>query len=310
MNTWFRYHVSAICLALAQFRRSPGHFFFNILVLSMTLALPFGGITLLDNIQSVTGQLSVSPEISLFLKQNTERADAQAMEQSIRQLLRKDNIAADIIFIPKEAALDSLEEKTGLNDMAGPLGKNPLPDSYIIRLSDNMPDGTTLSARIDAITSQLQKLPETDKVQIDSDWTKRLAALLGVMRMGLVFLGGVLCSVLMCCTFNTIRLQVLMHLDEITLSWHVGANRAYIRRPFCYMGIFLGLFSGCLALILVGLSLYPFNSAINELAQLYGSDFRLSPLNPGTSVILLLASAALGWLGALLSVNRQLRKIY
>ena len=98
MNTWFRYHVSAICLALAQFRRSPGHFFFNILVLSMTLALPFGGITLLDNIQSVTGQLYVSPEISLFLKQNTERADAQAMEQSIRQLLRKDNIAADIIF--------------------------------------------------------------------------------------------------------------------------------------------------------------------------------------------------------------------
>ena len=48
MNTWLRYHVSAIRLALAQFRRSPGHFFFNILVLSMTLALPFGGITLLD----------------------------------------------------------------------------------------------------------------------------------------------------------------------------------------------------------------------------------------------------------------------
>ncbi len=310
MNTWLRYHVSAIRLALAQFRRSPGHFFFNILVLSMTLALPFGGITLLDNIQSVTGRLSVSPEISLFLKQNTERANAQAMEPAIKQLLGTSKIAAEVIFIPKETALDSLEEKTGLQGMADSLGKNPLPDSYIIRLSDNTPDGTTLSARIETLTGQLQQLPETDKVQIDSAWTKRLAALLGIMRMGLVFLGIVLGIVVIIVTFNTIRLQVLMHLDEITLSWHVGASRAYIRRPFCYMGIFLGLFSGVLALILVGLSLYPFNSAINELAQLYGSDFRLSPLNPGTSAILLLASATLGWLGALLSVNRQLRKIY
>lgn len=310
MNTWLRYHVSAICLALAQFRRSPGHFFFNILVLSMTLALPFSGITLLDNIQSVTRQLSVSPEISLFLKQNTERADAQNMEQSIRQLLRKDNITADIIFIPKEAALNSLEEKTGLNEIADSLGKNPLPDSYIIRLSESAPDGTTLSARIESLTAQLQKLSATDKVQIDSDWTKRLAALLGVMRMGLLFLGIVLAIVVIVVTFNTIRLQVLMHLDEITLSWHVGASRAYIRRPFCYMGIFFGLFSGVLALIFVDLSLYPFNNAINELAQLYGSDFRLSPLNPGTSAVLLLACAALGWLGAVLSVNRQLRKIY
>ena len=45
MNTWFRYHVSAICLALAQFRRSPGHFFFNILVMaSVSLAaIKIGG---------------------------------------------------------------------------------------------------------------------------------------------------------------------------------------------------------------------------------------------------------------------------
>ena len=73
MKIWFRHHVAAICHALAQFRRSPGHFFFNILVLSMTLALPFGGMTILDNIQSITEQLSVSPEISIFLKQEISR---------------------------------------------------------------------------------------------------------------------------------------------------------------------------------------------------------------------------------------------
>ena len=309
MKIWFRHHVAAICHALAQFRRSPGHFFFNILVLSMTLALPFGGMTILDNIRSVTEQLSVSPEISIFLKQEISRDRTIAMEQSIHKILRTDHQKAEILFIPKETALESLQKKTGMNDIADSLGRNPLPDSYVIRLPDNMSSGTALAAQIESVVHQLQKLPGIDKVQIDSDWTKRLAALLSVLRMGLLFLAIILSIVVIVVTFNTIRLQVLMHLDEITLSWHVGASRAYIRRPFYYMGIFLGLFSGCFALLLINLSLIPFNSALYELTQLYGSSFQLTPLNPVISVILLGASAALGWLGALLSVNRQLRRI-
>ncbi len=309
MKIWFRHHATAICHALAQFRRSPGHFFFNLLVLSMTLALPFGGMTILDNIQSVTKQLSVLPEISIFMKQDANCDRARTMEPAIDKILRANRQKAEIIFISREAALESLQKKTGLNQIADSLGQNPLPDSYIIRLSDKTPPGAALTAQIERIASQIQTLPDIDKVQIDSDWTKRLAALLGVLRMGLLFLAVILSIVVIIVTFNTIRLQVLMHLDEITLSWHVGASRAYIRRPFYYMGLFLGFFSGCLALILTNLSLFPFNSAIYELARLYGSDFRLTPLNPVISTCLLCISAALGWLGALLSVNRQLRKI-
>ena len=309
MNIWFRHHITAIRHALAQFRRSPGHFFFNILVLSMTLALPFGGLTLLDNVQSVTEQLSVSPEISIFIQQDASRENALALETSIDKILHDADQKAEIVFIPKETALDSLQEKTGLNDIVDSLGRNPLPDSYVIRLSENT-SNTALSVQMEAVAGQLEKLPVVDKVQIDSAWTKRLAALLDVLRMGLLFLAVVLSVVVIVVTFNTIRLQVLMHVDEITLAWHVGASRAYIRRPFCYMGIFLGLFSGCFALLLIDLSLYPFNSAIHELTRLYGSDFQLTPLDPLLSVILLFASATLGWLGALLSVNRQLRRIY
>lgn len=123
MKIWFRHHVAAICHALAQFRRSPGHFFFNILVLSMTLALPFGGMTILDNIQSITEQLSVSPEISIFLKQEISRDRTIAMEQSIHKILRTDHQKAEILFIPKETALESLQKKTGMNDIADSLGR-------------------------------------------------------------------------------------------------------------------------------------------------------------------------------------------
>ncbi len=308
MNIWFSNHINAIGNALAQFRRSPGHFFFNILVLAMTLALPFGGITLLDNVQSVTRQLSVSPEISVFLKTDTSATDAAAAGQSINRIFQAEKQNIELIFITKDAALQSLQKKTGLSDVIDSLGNNPLPDSYVIRLI-NGAENHNVSTQIESAVAQLQKIPSVDKVQVDSDWTKRLAALLSVMRMGLLFLAIILSVVVIVVTFNTVRLQVLLHLDEITVSWHIGASRAYIRRPFYYMGIFLGLFSGIIALVLIDLCLYPFNTVIVELAQLYGSNFQLTPLSPAISAILLAGSAALGWLGAILSVNRQLWKI-
>ena len=89
MNIWFTNHINAIGNALGQFRRSPGHFFFNILVLAMTLALPFGGITLLDDIQSVTRQLSVSPEISVFLKADTSQQTLPLQNNPLQKYFRR-----------------------------------------------------------------------------------------------------------------------------------------------------------------------------------------------------------------------------
>ncbi|NLC24537.1 MAG: ABC transporter permease, partial [Oxalobacter sp.] len=83
MSNWFRQHFFAIGDAFAQLRRAPGNYFFNILVLSMTLALPFAGVTLLENLQTLTGRMAVEPEISIFLNLEVSREDAQALEQPI-----------------------------------------------------------------------------------------------------------------------------------------------------------------------------------------------------------------------------------
>jgi cell division transport system permease protein len=47
-------------------RRSPGGFLFNVLVVAIALALPFMGVTLLDNVRPMSESLSVDPEISVF----------------------------------------------------------------------------------------------------------------------------------------------------------------------------------------------------------------------------------------------------
>lgn len=308
MSKWFRQHFFAIRDAFSQLRRAPGNYFFNILVLSMTLALPFAGVTLLENLQALTSRMAVEPEISLFLDRTTSREEAKALEKRINQILYSDEHNHDIIFIPKEKALNALQKKEGVTDIVKTLGKNPLPDSYLIRIAGN--DGDPRFTRhIENIAKQLEKLPHIQKVQIDSDWIKRLAALVRVVRLGIFFLGATLGIVVIAVIFNTIRLQVLTRTEEITLIRTVGATRAYIRRPFYYTGILLGLLSGIVALCIVLLALHPLNNVIADLARLYASNLQLSPPDPLVAAYLLLSSAALGWIGALLSVNRHLSRI-
>lgn len=305
MKNWLREHSFALGVALAQLRRAPGNFLFNVLVLSMTLALPFAGLTVLDNVQSVTAQLAVEPEISVFTHIDMPRSKTAALEPAIRRIVLPAGKKIEIEFVPREQALAALNERSGLGDVVAALGSNPLPDGYLIRLAGS--DGS--AASIEAIAAELEKLPGVQKVQIDSAWIKRLAALMRVLRSALFFLAGTLGLVVIAVTFNTIRLHVLTRLDEITVSRLVGATRAFIRRPFYYMGAVLGFSAGAVALGTVALALHPFNAAIADLARLYSSELQLAPLGPALSVGLLFVSAALGWLGAMLSVNRHLDRV-
>jgi cell division transport system permease protein len=143
---------------------------------------------------------------------------------------------------------------------------------------------------------------------VDSAWVERLAALLQIMQLILLFLAGTLGVVVVAVVFNTIRLQVMTQHEEIEVSRLVGATDGFICRPFYYTGALLGLFAGAVALIAVALAMNPLNAAIADFARLYASEFRLAPLAPVLTVFLLAMSAMLGLLGSLLSVKRHLAK--
>jgi cell division transport system permease protein len=305
MNIWFRQHRFALGAAFAQVRKSPGSFLFNVLVVSLALTLPFAGLTLLDNVRPMSEQLSVDPEISLFMKTDATREQAQALAPQLQRILAGSH--AKISFTPREQALDNLKAKSGLADVIETLGDNPLPDSYVMKLQGFT--SSTDAARIDGIADQLQALPGVDSVQVDSAWVKRLAALLGVLRLVLLLLAITLGVVVIAVVFNTIRLQVLTQRDEIAVSKLLGATDNFIHRPFYYTGALLGLCAGAVALGAVALALRPLNASIAEFARLYASEFQLAPLSPLGLAGLLAISAGLGLVGAMLSVQRHLARL-
>ena len=305
MTGWFRLHRYAFASALGHMSKAPGSFLFNVIVVAIALTLPFAGLTLLDNVRPMSQQLSVDPEISLFVSPSVSHADAQALQPQLRAILADPK--ARIVFVPREQALDNLKAKGGLSDVLGTLGENPLPDGYVMTL-DSFKSASE-AASVDAISTRLRALPGVDAVQVDSAWVKRLAALLGVLRLVLLLLALTLGVVVIAVVFNTIRLQVLTQRDEIAVSKLIGATDNFIHRPFYYTGALLGLLAGVVALGAVALGLQPLNTAIAQFARLYGSDFQLAPLHAAGSAVLLAISASLGLIGAVLSVQRHLARL-
>lgn len=303
MRIWFREHGFALAEAFRKLFKAPGSFVFNVLVVAIALALPFAGLTVLENIRPVSEQLAVEPEISLFLSMDTPREQGLALTSAIRNTLHGSNKKTRITFIPREKALATLKHKSGLSDALATLGANPLPDSYLLRLSD------TDAGSVDALAARLQALPGVDTVQVDSAWVKRLGAMLHVLQLSLLLLAATLGVVVVAVIFNTVRLQVMTQSEEIAVSRLIGATDSFIHRPFYYTGALLGICAGGVAIAAVALALLPLNDAIADFARLYGSEFRLIPLNLQTVALLLAISATLGLSGAMLSVQRHLARL-
>ena len=307
MRIWLRQHGFALNAALRHLFQKRSGFLLNVLVVAIALALPFAGLTLLENVRPVSEQLAVDPELSIFLAMDTPREQATALAPQIRRIVQDAHGVGKLEFVSRENALHSLKDKTGLSDAVTALGSNPLPDGYVLKLAgfQNATDAT----HVDTIAMQIKALPGVELVQVDSAWVKRLAALLHVLRLTLLFLAATLGVVVIAVVFNTIRLQVMNQREEIEVSRLVGATDAFICRPFYYTGALLGLCAGSIALAAVALALQPLNGAIADVARLYASEFRLAPLGMLATGALLAVSAGLGLIGSLLSVQRHLARL-
>ena len=286
MSAWLRQHAQAFAQGLRKLS------LLNALVIGVALSLPAAGYALLESLRPAGARLALEPRIALFLAPQAPRADAEALGARLRADRRIDSVR----FVPREQALKEMSEVQGLSEVIAALGRNPLPDAFVV------------TSRQD-IAGELGKLPGVAHVQADAVWARRRAAAGAVAEVALGVLAALLGAALIAVTFNTIRLQILTQRDEIEVSKLLGATDAFIGRPFYYLGLLQGLVGGGLALAIVAAALALLNSEVRVLAESYGTNFRFAFLPVPDAVLVMLLAAGLGWLGARLSVSRHLRAI-
>ena len=299
MKSWLMHHLYVAQYTLRRLRTSPISSLLNILVIGVALSLPTGGYILLQNIQGLSDKLVGAPQISVFLGMSTTQDE---ISRFTKQLEQHSDIS-HVEFVPREQALQQLQHSTGLADVTGGLAQNPLPHAFIV-----YPKSNDIQV-LEALRDELKGWSKFEHVQLDSAWVRKLEALLKFGRLAVLILAVLLSFALVAITFNTIRLQILTQREEIEVSKLIGASNSFIRRPFLYFGLVQGLLGGTTAWLIITIGLTLLNASLTDLTQLYASDFTLHHLSMGDSLTLLMFSAYLGWLGALLSATQHLWKI-
>lgn len=301
MNAWLRQHRYALGITVRRMLSQPFSALANLLVMALALALPLLGGAILVSVQPVARQVSVTPELTVFMKVDANAGASAAVADRIGKEFG-DQVSG-VRVVGRDAALASLRRNPAWAEALAVLPGNPLPDAVVATLRD----GDDLAARADKLAQTWKQWDQVDEVQLDSAWVQRLEALLRFARIGLVFLAASVAVVVLATVFNTVRMQALSQREEIAVARLVGATESFVRRPFLYLGALSGALAALLAIGLASVALAPLNDALLALARSYGAEFTLHlPALPWLAAAVF-GSAVLAALSARWSVTRNTR---
>jgi cell division transport system permease protein len=273
----------------------------TVLVMAIALAIPSGFLLLVKNAELASGGLEVTNQISVFLKTET----IPDLAGKITTRLQEHPQIRAARLISKEEGLQELKTYSGFGQVLEALDFNPLPMVIHIEPKDSL----TKPEDVQALVAELKEIREADFVQADTQWMRKLAAMLSIARRSLVMLGSLLSLAVLFIVGNTIRLELHSRRDEISVSRLLGATDGFIRRPFLYTGFWYGLSSGVLAWLLVAILILVLNGPVEQLTEQFGGQFGLSFLSLKESLQLLGIGTALSLAGSWAVVTHHLRKL-
>ncbi|MDH3746803.1 MAG: permease-like cell division protein FtsX [Gammaproteobacteria bacterium] len=300
VSIWFRRHVETATGSLGRLARQPFASLMIVLVIGITLALPAALNLIIKNAAAVSGAWDDALDFSVFLDRQLTLSEAEGLAQLIRQ--RADVEA--VTLVSADDALLEFKQQSGFGDAMDQLSHNPLPHTLVVRPS---PANTGQSMIL--LREELANLPETELVQVDTEWVQRFHAILDIVRQA-IFIGGVLlAAAIIVIIGNTIRLDIQNRRDEIEVTKLIGASNAFVRRPFLWTGFWYGLLGGLLAIALVQYGIYLLQPPVARLAGLYQSGAAVLTFDLAEVGTIIGIGVGLGLVGSWFAAARHMRRI-
>ena len=254
-------------------------------VLSIGLVLFLLGILglLVLNTKKMADHFKEQITISVFLKETAKEVEIDQLQKSLSMA----EYTKAATYVSKEEAAEKHSEEIGENFMDF-LGYNPLKNSIDVNLNADF----VSPEKIEEIAFEISAKSYVDEVSYD----KPLVGLLNdnVKRIGFWILvaSGIFTFIAVLLINSSIRLSIYSKRFIIKTMQMVGATKSFIRRPFIWTNIKLGMLGSVLALMALAILLYYLDSNFPDLGLLQDST---------VLIILFIGVFALGLLISLIS---------
>lgn len=240
----------------------------TIITLSLVSVSILGALNIISN--EALGRLEERIDISIYLKPELTLAEVQSVKTQVEAI----NGVKSVDVINAEQALERFKERHTANPLIAEalleIGENPLGASLIVKaISDKGYQQILDEVTSDNFSEVVQNARYDDYrkvIQAITDLSTKINNIGQVIS--LIFL---VISLLV--VFNTIRMNIYTHREEISIMRLVGASNGFIRSPFVLEGVLYAL----LATLLTAAIFFPSLSAVQPYVNgfLSGYEFDL-----------------------------------
>ena len=218
-------------------------------VISIALVLFMVGILGLVLLKStlVANRVKEKVAITLFLKDDVSTKNRNDLKAS----LQKEEFTKRIIYTSKEKAAKIYSKEIG-EDFLKFLGKNPLKNGIDIYLKADF----VTPEKMQELEERFLKNAFVADVSYDKPLINLLTKNIKRISFWLLVFSGFFGLVSMILINSSIRLSIYSKRFNIKTMQMVGATKGFIRRPFIWRGIRLGLIGAIIALIGLAFVIY------------------------------------------------------
>jgi cell division transport system permease protein len=194
--------------------------------------------------------------ISVFLKDNAKPVEIEQLQKSLA--LAEYTKSAE--YISKEDAAEQYSEDIGENFVEF-LGYNPLQNSIDVHLKADY----VSPEQVERIAGDLATKTYVEEVSYDKPLIELLNDNARKIGLWILVASGIFTFIAVLLINSSIRLSIYSKRFIIKTMQMVGATKKFIRRPFIWTNIKLGMIGAFIALVALGVVLYYINKNFPEL---------------------------------------------
>ncbi len=222
-------------------RNMFSHGFMSFAAIGVTVAclLIMGTFALIAfNVNENLAELQRENAVVAFVDDTLNDSHAQELQKDLEKVAN----VSEAIFVSREEARDNYVDNYDEDDLYADLSADVFRHRYVIHLED-----PELMAETKAAVEQVEGIA---KARGDEAVSNGFITLRNVASLISVALVAVLLIVSLFIISNTIKLTTFDRREEIAIMKMVGATNGFIRWPFVFEGLLLGVLGAVLAFLL------------------------------------------------------------
>ncbi|MCX2681075.1 permease-like cell division protein FtsX [Galbibacter sp. EGI 63066] len=275
-----------------QKRKLISSYFSVVLSIALVLFL-LGALGLLViNTKKLADHFKEQVAITVFLKDTAKEVEINQLQKSLAMA----EYTKSATYVSKDEAAESHSQEIGENFLEF-LGYNPLQNSIDVHLNA----GYVATDSIQKIADYLAKKEYVADIAYDKPLITLLNENVKRMSFWILIASGVFTIIAVLLINSSIRLSVYSKRFIIKTMQMVGATKRFIRRPFIWNSIKLGMVGALVAMIAMGGVLYYVNVKMPQLS-LFSEPITLIGLFLGIFVIGIIIT----WISTYIATQRFL----